>query len=318
MKCTCPKCRQSIELLLTEISEGGTSASCPACKANFTIYQESFGARALRKTGEISCSSCGNELGPQMHCAICGRPYPDYLVASLGRRKGSKKAQKLTLKSSPLRKPDSTTSQLPSLSGTSGQAAPALAKKMDLGGQRFSKGVVLATSALVLVAVLAAGAGIYLKKKAETQYMKNFALATYGIQVGIDTSRGVCQKMAGDWKAGVEAGKVVTPRPTAAEEQKLARIQTELASLKSKLSEEPKKFKDCGAKLSKLEGVYSKGQALALAPGNSLPTFTNSIDKLDAEYKQVAQQFKAEIPPELMQELQSSSQKFRGLKPLLK
>ena len=313
MKCTCPKCRQSIELILPEVSEEGKSASCPACKANFTVYKESFGARALRRPGEISCSSCGNELGPQMHCASCGRPYPDYLVAALGRRKAGKKAQKLKITSSPFRKSQSTIGQLPSLDGVAPQTPPAAAR----GGQRFSKGVVLATALLVLVALLAAGAGIYLKKKAESNYVKNFVLAAYGMQVGIDTSRKACQKMADDWKAGVAAGKVVTPRPTPVQEKQLARVQSELASLKSQLAKEPEKFKDCNAKLSKLEGVYGKMQTLAMTPGNSLPAFTNSVDKMDAEYKQVAKQFKAEIPAELLAQLKSSSQKFRHLQQLL-
>lgn len=317
MMCTCPKCRQSIELVLPDVTEEGNSAACPACKANFTVFKESFGARALRKTGEISCSSCGNELGPQLHCPACGRPYPDYLVAALGRRKVGTKAPRFKIKSNPFQKQESITSQLPSLDSAMAQD-PAAAKKPAAAPKSFSKGVLLATSALVLVALIAAGAGIYLKQKAETKYRANFALATYGIQVGIDTSRDVCQKMATDWKAGVAAGKVVAPRATMADEKKLVHIQTEIALVKSNLSQEPEKFKQCNARLAKFEGMFGKMQSLSQTPGNSLPAFIYAIDKLDAEYKQAAQQFKAELPPELMEELKSASQRYRGLKPLLK
>ena len=315
MKCTCPKCRQSIEIVLPEVTEEGNSASCPACKASFTVFKESFGTRALRKTGEISCSNCGNELGPHMHCATCGRPYPDYLVAALGRRKAGKKAPKLKLQSSPFKKKADTTSQLPSLDGTPSQLPPAA--KKQAAGQGFSKGVVLATSALVLVALIAAGAAFYVKKKAETKYMRNFAMATYAIQVGIDMSRNVCQRIAGDWKPGLEAGKVVTPRASANDEKELARVRAKIASIKTNLSEEPAKFKDCTAKMAKFETSFEKINSLAMAPGNSLPAFTNAIDKLDAEYKQAAKQFKAELPPELLEELKSASKKYRGLRPLL-
>jgi predicted Zn finger-like uncharacterized protein len=317
MMCTCPKCRQTIELILPDVTEEGKSASCPACNASFVVFKESFGARAMRRTGEISCSSCGNELAPQLHCPACGRPYPDYLVAALGRKKAGTKGPRLKMKTSPFQKKESITSQLPSLDSAMAQE-PAAAKKPAAAPQRFSKGVVLATSALVLMALIAAGAGMYFKMKAEAKYMANFALATYGIQVGIDTSREVCQKMATDWKEGVAAGKEVAPRATIAEEKKLVHIQAEIASVKSSLSQEPEKFKTCNAKLARFEGLFGKMHSLSRTPGSSLPAFLNDIDKLDAEYKQTAQQFKAELPPELMKELKSASERYRGLKPLLK
>ena len=316
MKCACPKCKADIEVLLPEVAEEGTATKCPACQAGFWVHKESFGGRALRRTGEISCASCGEPLGPQMHCAHCGVPYPEYLISTSARKKAGQKAVKIGL-SSPFKRVDRVTHQLPPLDGTKSPAPPAAAKTNQASAGRFSRGTLLAVSALVLLALSAAGAGIYLKKKAETKYIRNFAFATYGIQVGIDTSRNVCLRMADEWKAGVAAGKAVSPRPTAEDEKALANIKTKLATAKKNLAEEPEKFKECSAEVAKFEGSFQKMHALAMTPGDSLPSFTNSINKLDGEYAQAAKEFKASIPAELMEELVAASQKYRGLRPLL-
>ncbi|HBG04228.1 MAG: hypothetical protein A2075_17135 [Geobacteraceae bacterium GWC2_58_44] len=318
MKCTCPKCRGKIELDLPEVTEEGTSASCPACKAHFTVRRESFGGRALRKSGEISCAYCGNELGPQMHCPTCGQPFPEYLVAALGRKKARAKGPKIKIKSSPFKKYDKMTSQLPTLDSAMAQEGLAASKQQGLVAAGPPKKIVIAAVVLVLVALIAAGAGFYSKKKAETAYMKNFARATYGIQVGADMSRRVCQKVAAEWKVGIEAGRHLAPRPGIDEEKELNSIKTKLDSIKSKCSREPEKFKDCNQKLAKMEATYHKMQALALAPGNSLPGFTDSLNRIEVEYKQATNEFKTGLPDELMEELHSAAKKYRELRPLLK
>ena len=317
MKCTCPKCHGKIEVELPEVTEEGTSTSCPACKAHFTAYKESFGGRALRKTGELSCASCGNELGPQMHCITCGVSFPDYLIAAVGRKQARKTSPKMKLPLGPPRKEDkAVVSNIPTLDSATRQdsAAP--------NQQPVAKGVpksrIVAVSVIALLVVIAVGAVWYFKKGAETTYLRNFALATYTIQVGADTSRKTCLKVATDWKSSIDAGKSYLARPSAEEAKVLASISAKLTATKAKLSEEPAKFKGCKENLAKIEGAYNKLQSLALAPGDSLQTFTESYGKLDSEYQQASNQFKTGIPPEAMEELQSASQKYRGLRPLLK
>ena len=115
MTCTCPKCHQKIELDLPEVTEAGTSAVCPACNTRFSVYKESFGGRALRKSSEISCATCGNELGCGTHCSSCGAQFPDYLVASLSRKRARRQLKKITLKTSPFPRKQKAMTPLPSL-----------------------------------------------------------------------------------------------------------------------------------------------------------------------------------------------------------
>jgi len=318
MKCTCPKCQGNIELDLPHVTEEGTSASCPLCKAALTVHSESFGARALRRSGEISCASCGNELGPQLHCVTCGIPFPMYLVTCLGRKKGHIKSSKVKLKSNPFKKKYDTSNQLPSLDDALNQESRGTVKKPGSDQKKYSRSVVIAAGLIVLLAVIAAGTGFYSVRKAEKAYMRNFARTSYGIQVGMDTSRTVCVRMAAEWQANITAGNSSTVRPSMADEKKLNSISAKVESMKAKYSVEPKKFQNCNQKLAGIEGAYKKMQTLALSPGKSLPAFTDSINKIDAEYKKSADTFKTELPEELMKELQAAAKIYRGLKPLLR
>lgn len=318
MKCTCPKCHGKIELVLPQVTEEGAPASCPACKAHFTVHMESFGGRALRKSGEISCASCGEELGPQIHCASCGKPFPDYLVAGLGRKKARGKITQFKLASSPFKKHYKPASQLPTLEAAMAQENVAASRRQDAVAKRYPKNLVLAASVIVALALIAAGAGLYSKWKAETSYMKNYARATYVIQVGTDMSRKTCLKIASDWKANLDAGKNITPRASKDDEKELQSVRAKLDLIKAKLSQEPEKFKSCNEKLAKFEGPYNNLQSLTVSPGNSLAGFTETLNKIDVEYKQAANQFKAGLPDELMKELQSASKKYRELRPLFK
>jgi hypothetical protein len=314
MKCTCPKCQGNIELDLPEVTKEGISVSCPLCKAVLTVHSESFGARALRKSGEISCASCGNELGPQMHCETCGTPFPTYLVTCLGRKKGLKKSAKLKIKSSPFKKQSKASSQLPTLDDA---MAEAISKPRIVAGKSYSKNVVIAVTVIVLLALVAAGTGFYSKKKTDTAYAKNFAGATYGMLVGVTKSRTICLDMATKWQASIEAGKPMAPRPGSADEKDLQAIRSKLDSIKAKFPQEPKKFKNCNQKLARMEAAYMKMQSLALLPGTSLPAFTDSIDNIDMEYKQATKELKSDLPAELMAELQKASMIYPDLKSLL-
>ncbi|GFO53796.1 hypothetical protein GMSM_08030 [Geomonas sp. Red276] len=317
MTCNCPKCHATIELDLPEVTEQGTSATCPSCNASFNIYRESFGGRAFRKSSELSCASCGEQLGPENHCRTCGAPFPDYVVAGLGRRKAVRKVTKLELKSSPFQRKVKYSPTLPTLDDAMNLEGGA-GKKTSTASRDLTKGKKIAIALLVVSVIALAGTGVYLKKKAEDTYIKNFAQATYAVQLGADKCRKVSQKLAADWKARTDAGQPFTPRIGVMDEKDLGIISDKIADLKRSMGKEPGKFEGCTDKLGKIEAPYNKMKNLVLNPGNSLATFIDSANKLDAEYNAGASDFKGSIPPEALVRLRQASQHYIGLRQLFK
>lgn len=316
MKCNCPKCRAKVDLAVPDVTEEGTSATCPACNAKFRVARESFAGRALRKSGEITCAFCGGDLGSTINCTACGRVYPDYLVTGDRRKTTASKGTKLKLSSSPFTGRRKSVEVVSLEEAMKGERRPS-PKNPGSADDAKKRKLTLAAGLVVLLLAIAGGGWGYLQKKAETTYRHNFAVATHGVQVGADKSRKLCQKLAADWKAKSDAGQTFVPRLSVAEEAELKSVRETLETVKAKMSEEPGRYKSCNEKLHKLEDGYSKLNALALSPGNSLAGFTDSLSKLDGEYKRAANDFKASIPADLMEELVTASTKFRGLRPLI-
>jgi len=315
MTCTCPKCHATIELDLPEVTEAGTSASCPACNARFSVHRESFGGRALRKTGEISCATCGSELGSQTHCAACGTQFPDYLVVTLGRKRARRDSKKIKLKTSPFPQAPKSSTQLPSLDMP---LRPESAVPLPGPKTARTNSSTIAITALVLVALIGAGVFFYLKKEAEKTYAKNFVLATYCVQTGVDKALKSNVRMAAEWKAKTDAGQAYVARPSLEDERDFGIISGKIETLSQKLTKTPKKFASCVEKLGKIQAVFAKLHTLALTPGNSLQALNDNSAKLDAEYKLAVKEYKAGMPDEIMEELVSASQRFKGLRPLLR
>lgn len=318
MMCTCPKCHATIELDLPEVTETGTSASCPACNARFSVHRESFGGRALRKSGEISCASCGSELGSQTHCTACGAQFPDFLVVSLGRRRARRESKKLKLKTSPFPQAPKSTNQLPSLGMSLSPEEGTYRPGQEPPGSRLPKTSTRTVTLLVLAALLGAGVFFYLKIQAEKTYAKNFVLTTYCVQTGVDRALKSNARIAAEWKSKVDAGQPYVARPGLDDERDFGIISGKIDSLAQKLTKAPTKFASCPEKLGKLQAVFTKLHALALAPGNSLQALNDSSSKLDVEYKLAVKEYKSEMPDEIMEELVSASQRFKGLRPLLR
>ena len=317
MTCTCPKCHQKIELDLPEVTEAGTSAACPACSARFNLFKESFGARALRKSSEISCAACGSELGSETHCPSCGAQFPDYLVVSLGRRRARKESKKIKLKTSPFPKKETAATVLPSL-GMSMKPEDARLLPVQASGSRLPKPLVIIATVLLVIVLAAGGAMAYLKNKAEKSYAKNFVLATYCLQTGIDRAAKANTRISAEWKAKMEAGQPYTPRASIEDDRDFGIIGNKFDQAMQKLSNPPEKFASSNEKLTKLQSVYNKARSLAYTPGASLPGFMDSANRLDNDYKQAAKEFKAGMPDEIMDELVSAGLKFKSLRPLLK
>ena len=317
MMCTCPKCHAKIELDLPEVTEAGSPAACPACNARFTVHRESFGGRALRKTSEISCASCGSELGPQMHCPNCGAQFPDYLVAGIGRKRARREGKKVKLKSNPFPQTQQASSQLPTLEMSMRPEAAKHAPAPSTGS-KYPKPLVLGITLLVAVALIAAGSVFYLKHKAEKEYTKNFVRATYCIQTGTDKALKTSARVSAEWKAKLDTGQSYTARPGVEDEKDFNLVDTQLDQALQKLGKPPEKFASCNERITKLQAVYTKMRALILVPGNSLPAYLDTTAKLDSEYSQAIKEYKSGIPEELMKGLLNASLKYKGLRKLVK
>ena len=317
MMCTCPKCHAKIELELPEVTEAGTPGACPACNARFMVHRESFGGRALRKSNEISCAHCGSELGPQMHCMVCGAQFPDYLVPTLGRKRARRVSKKIKLDTSPFPQTQRVTSQLPSLEMS---MRPEAAKALPVypSSTRRAKPLLVAVSLLLVVALVAAGSVFYLKIKAEKAYAKNFVLATYCIQTGFDRGLKSTARISAEWKGKMDAGQAYSARPSPDDERDFGIISRKLTPVLGKLTPAPEKFASCNDRLNKLQAVYNNLRSLVLAPGNSQQIFADTSSKLENDYRLAVKEYKTGMPQEIMEELVSASLKFKGLRPLLR
>lgn len=314
MTCNCPKCRAEINVDVSDVTEEGSTTSCPLCNARFSVHRENFGGRAFRKTGDISCARCGSLLGPETHCYACGRPFPDYVVAALNRKKAGPAIPEYKAKVSLFQKRIKKSSGTPSSDFT--RNAPSAKPKPVMAKLSQRKKTVIASVLGVIVAA-AIGGAFYVKKQAEAAYLKSYSVACYGIQLSEDKSFGACQKLATDWKAKTDAGQTFIPRIPLQDENELRKLVDRIGEVKAELAKEPGKFKGCNDQLAKLEAPMIKMRTLAFAPGNSLPAFTESASKIDAEYKGAAAQFKASLPEEVTAALREAAKRYRGLRPLV-
>lgn len=317
MKCTCPKCQADIELIVPEeIPESGTTAPCPACNVKLNVYRESFGSRALHRTGQVSCAVCGAELGPHLHCPSCGASFPDFLVAQIGRRKARRQSKKIAISFSPLPARQKKSVMLPSLDATLHPEAVKSTSRKGVGAGT-SKAIQIAVALLIVVALAAGGTFYYYKIEAEKQFAKNYALAAFCLQAGIERSQKASVKMATEWKQRQDAGQGYTPRLGADDERGFGLVEAKLDPTMAKLGKTPEKFGDCTPALGKLRTVYDKWHTLVQTPGNSLQAFNDSNAKMDQEYKQAIRAFKSGIPASMREELTSASVKLKLLRPLV-
>jgi len=251
-----------------------------------------------------------------MYCTCCGARFPDYVVATTGRKRGGA-TKKIKIKSSPIQKSSKMSSpSIQSLESAMRGESAGHPRAHAASGVKNRKPLVLALSLLVAIALAAAGSGIYLKKKAEREFIKTFVLTAYCIQTGQERSLKASQKMAGEWKARMSAGQAYKARLSAEDEKAIRLIMTRIDSFRGSLKEEPEKFGHSSEKLAALENSYNKLRVAVFSPGDSLQSFTDTSSKLDAEYQAAARDFKAGLPEELKKALQSASKKYKGLRPL--
>jgi len=306
MKCTCPKCNVKIQLDLPNVSEEGASSTCTECKARFLVYKEPFAGRALRKTGEVSCSHCGEELGPYLHCPACGVLYPDYYVAQSGLKRAPKKRELVSLKES--FSFDLGTKKVDTASPEQTYAVE------QRPGNKSSNLVAIVVSGIMVIALLAAGVTIYNNKKMERQYAASYVIALYGIKSGSDLNLTKCAKISAEWKSKLDSGQSFTPRISAGDEADLTTVKNEIDGAMQKLRKTPKKFAAANDKLINLHGVYAKSLAATLAPSGTPTSFTDSVSKVENEFNLAVKDLKANLPEELKDEVRRVLPRYNGLK----
>jgi len=268
----------------------------------------------LRKSSEVLCALCGNELGSQLHCPTCGAKYPDYLVVSLSGKRVRKTSKKLKLSVSPFPKSSKTITYIPSLNAP---LSPEAEKATHITRAGSKKYIFLVICFIALIVIAAGGTVFYSQYKANRAYAQNFVMATYCLQVGIDMGVKSRAKMATEWKQKMEAGQNYVPRAYIEDDRGFSRVDRKLDPAMRALATPPVKFAPFNEKVNKLQSIYNKERSLLVTPGNSLPGFLDAGNKIDAEYRQVVKDYKSNLPESVMDALISASQKFKEIRSLV-
>lgn len=315
MTCPCPKCTAPIDQDLTQLQDGAAPVSCPSCKAKVLIQRESFARRAYRRSSQISCASCGNTLGNSLNCPSCGTLYPDYIVADTPdavrrrQRAGSKwepfKGVEFSLR--PTRRNDGS-SYVPNYTAATAAHDEAAAHR--------TRSLVVGAVALVLgLAVLAGGVNAYSKHQKTQRYAASFVGALFNLKTGMDMSAEVSRRMAEDWKKKQDTGGGAQSQLLVEEEARLTKVKGEVEKSMLKL-QPPAKFVEAHEQLQKLNGIYARTHALAVAPAGSPAESSAAVVKLQDEFMKVARGLKAGLPPELAESLKKGQARYIKLRDL--
>jgi hypothetical protein len=138
--------------------------------------------------------------------------------------------------------------------------------------------------------------------------------ALYTIKTGTDLSLNTCAKISNEWKSKKDAGQTYTPHISQEEESSVNMVKDAADRYMQKLNKPPKKFINTEEKLAKLYGVYTNAHALAVSPGGSLSSFTESAVKSENDFNVAAKDLKASLPAELSTELEKAKAKYKSLK----
>lgn len=312
--CHCPKCSASIDLELNEVlSDSAGVRSCPACKAKYVLTRESFACRASRKTGAINCAICGNVLSHSQYCPSCTTLYPDYFVAEPPDAAKKRAKQNIDhfawLKNISFEwrsSPSISSGYTPTLEDTE------VWREHEPSGLK-KKSVMVAATAVIVIALIAGGTGIYYQNKAKNQYISTYIMALYGIKVGSDLGLTLSKQLATNWNTRIAAGQNSPARITVDEENQLNNIKSKTDAYLKKLSNPPSSYADANEKLLQLNTTYGKLHASAQNPAGSIASFVESTQKTEVEFQAGIANLKKSLPPELAKELNVAKAKYSAL-----
>jgi hypothetical protein len=277
------------------------------------ILRESFARRAYRKTGEICCAECGSQLGNSVNCPSCGALYPDYIVADTP--DAVRKRKRASTKWEPFKGLEF--SLRPSRRGDESTYVPQyVAAGTTDGAPAGSRNLVVGLVALVIgIALLAGGVGAYNHHQKTKRYAATFVATLYAIKSGVELSTDVSMKVTGEWKKKEDAGLPYQPRPAVDDEARLNRLKGEVDRLMQKM-QPPAKFAAVNEQLVRLNGMYGRAHALALAPAGSRAEFRESATKLQGDFMKAARELKGALPPRLAEEFKKGQARYIGLRDL--
>jgi len=310
MTCPCPKCSAPIELAASQLTNDESPAVCTACKAKVIIVRESFARRAFRKGDHIRCTACGSPLGAYINCPSCKVLYPDYFVADTreairkGKRAGKRGGPSIGFEFSLRSGSREKDTGWPAETITKAAPKPVAARKI----------MVRVISLVVVLAVVAGGVSAYNHYQRVRKYKGTYMTALYCIKSGTDFSRDVSLEIADTWKKKQDAGESFQPLPSADEAAKLNKVKGQADKFVQLMQPPPAEFAQANDRLVKLNGIFAKAQALALAPSGSLPAFRASAEKLQTDFTQAAHELKSNLPASLTEELKQAQLKYKGLR----
>jgi hypothetical protein len=294
MNCTCPKCEADTPVELDLVTDTGTSTTCDDCKATFWLVKESFARRALRKPGKIYCVKCGTVQGPHIVCVGCGVKYPEYVGIQLAKPAARRRSKKMVLV------PQQGSGGASSLADLTVSVAS-------------SKGLLKLVGAAAFIISLSVGGYFYHQHTLEQKFLKNYVLALFYVKSGIDVGFAKCAESSAAWKKSMDAGQNLVPTVTPLFQSDLANGRKDFEGVMVKMAQPPKKFASSREELLKLDSIYAKILPIASSPSGSLASYTESVNRLDGEYRTALKNFKANLPPQITKVLKDSKSKYKGL-----
>jgi hypothetical protein len=167
---------------------------------------------------------------------------------------------------------------------------------------------------VIVVAAIAGGVSAYNHYQQVRKYKDTYMKALYCIKTGADLSNEVSLEIADTWKKKQDAGESYQPLPSAVEAANLNTVKGRADKFVQMMQPPPAEFTEANDRLMKLNGIFVKAQALALAPSGSPPALRASAEKLQNDFTQAAHELKNTLPKSLAEELKMAQMKYKGLR----
>jgi len=316
----CPKCNASIEHDHATIPNDGLATKCPACNARIQLVRESFAKMAYYQGSRKSCSNCGSQLGHSLHCPSCSVVYPDFFItadpADIRRQARERRQQSrfASFKGISFSLPEfkSRTSAQKTSSYTPQRVTPKTAP--STAKPHAKRLPLLIILLIIIVAIAGGGYTAYARIKLEKTYTESYFKALYGIKTGQELTIKLSSKIALDWKAAQDSGRVFAPKISPDEDIYIKNIKTEVDKLVNQLKPPAEKFAKANEKLIALNNQFAQSYTLAVAPPNSLAALSDGLAKTGEQFTKKSLELKSSLDAEMLNELKTAKQTYKVLK----
>ena len=174
--------------------------------------------------------------------------------------------------------------------------------------------MIISTVAVALIVLLALGTVLYKERKVERRYVTNFIQVIYGINTGKDLCINNSAKLVSDWEVNLAARQNIIPSVNIRDKSRMIFVKIETDEYRRKIGETPQKYFNIKDDLDKLYARYAVLHALIIDPAGTLPEFNAEVNYAASEYKQAAEQLKANLPPEMTEALKSAKDRYISLR----